>query len=223
VRIERANPASVLKVGDGRGFIIEHRVKLPPLPVHLQTRRLSRIARHRLVITAAHCLPQLPPATPASHCYERTYKGLLGNIEGSKKSVWAECLFADPVADIAVLGCPDNQELFDEANAYDALVDGIPTLQIGKARNGSGWLLALSGNQWVRTALKIFKGIGGTSLETGPTESGMSGSPILNDAGRAVGVVSIGSEAEMDGKFRNERAGPQPILSLNLPGWMLSR
>ena len=29
--------------------------------------------------------------------------------------VWAECLFADPVADIAVLGVPDEQYLSSEA------------------------------------------------------------------------------------------------------------
>ena len=36
--------------------------------------------------------------------------------------VWAECLFADPVADIAVLGVPDEQYLSSEAAAFEALV-----------------------------------------------------------------------------------------------------
>jgi hypothetical protein len=35
----------------------------------------------------------------------------------------AECEFVDPVADITVLCSPDNQSLFDEADAYDALVE----------------------------------------------------------------------------------------------------
>jgi hypothetical protein len=28
--------------------------------------------------------------------------------------VWAECLFVDPIADLAVLGAPDSQELHDK-------------------------------------------------------------------------------------------------------------
>jgi hypothetical protein len=74
-------------VGDGRGFIIEER---------------NRIARghfveRRLVLTAAHCLPKLPPAFTWSYTKERTYPNLLGRLSG-KRNVWAECLFVDPVA-----------------------------------------------------------------------------------------------------------------------------
>jgi hypothetical protein len=210
----QANPASIVKVGGGRGFIVEHRVKLPPGRHHLR-----KFVTHRLVVTAAHCLPKLPPATSAAFTYEKTYKGLLGKLGARKSDVSTECLFADPVADIAVLGCPDNQALFDEANAYDELVEGAPALRIGNARSGRGWLLALSGKRWLQTTLSIFNG---TFLETGPTEPGMSGSPILNDAGKAVGVVSIGGETTTEGIRENHRAGPQPILSRNLPAWMLS-
>jgi len=209
----QANPASIVKVGGGRGFIVEHRVKLP------SGRHLRKFVIHRLVVTAAHCLPKLPPATSAALTCEKTYKGLLGKLGARKRDVSTECLFADPVADIAVLGCPDNQVLFDEANAYDELVEGAPALRIGDARSGRGWLLALSGKRWLQTTLSIFNG---TFLETGPTEPGMSGSPILNDAGKAVGIVAIGSESEADGVQKNGRAGPQPILSRSLPGWMLS-
>ena len=38
----------------------------------------------------------------------------------NKNSVCAECLFIDPIADIAVLGCPDGQELYDEAEGARA-------------------------------------------------------------------------------------------------------
>ncbi len=96
--MNQVNPASIVKVGGGRGFIVECRAKLPPV------RHLRRFVTRRLVITAAHCLGKLPPATAAAFFYERTYKSLLGHLDGSKKDIWAECLFADPVADIAVLG-----------------------------------------------------------------------------------------------------------------------
>jgi hypothetical protein len=35
---------------------------------------------------------------------------------GAEPHVWAECLFVDPVADLAVLGPVDGQELYDEAS-----------------------------------------------------------------------------------------------------------
>jgi hypothetical protein len=220
------DPGCVIKVGDGRGFIIEHRVKFPRLkqrPKHLpKAISLSRFVDRRLIVTAAHCLPKFPPATAAAYLHERTYEGLLGDLDGSRKDVWAECLFADPVADVAVLGCPDTQELGDEADAYSALTDDAPILRIGKARKGSGWVLALDGH-WMRTNIEVLSGMGGASLWIDATEPGMSGSPILNDARLAVGIVALGMErVSGNGQRKNERAAQQPILSRNLPGWLLS-
>jgi hypothetical protein len=98
---------AVITVGGGRGFVVEG-------------------SRDRFcVITAAHCLPHLPPPDPASHLEERTYPNLLGHI-GESPSVWAECLFADPVADIAVLGEPDAQYLYDQNQAYSDLMPETP-------------------------------------------------------------------------------------------------
>ncbi len=82
--------SAVITVGDGRGFVVEGK------------------DGERLVITAAHCLSRFPPCHAASYLHERTYQSLLGKI-GSPRSVWAECLFADPIGDIAVLGAPDYQ------------------------------------------------------------------------------------------------------------------
>src|SRR4026208_1891700 len=97
-RMELAKRA-VITVGDGRGFVVEG-------------------SRGKLcVITAAHCLPELPPAHAASRTGERTYANLLGRI-GESPAVYAECLFVDPVADIAVLGEPDAQELDKQYEAY---------------------------------------------------------------------------------------------------------
>jgi hypothetical protein len=48
-------------------------------------------------------------------------------------TVWARCLFVDPVADIAVLGEPDNQELHDQADAYDHLVDETTPFAVADA------------------------------------------------------------------------------------------
>jgi hypothetical protein len=50
---------------------------------------------------------------------------------GGNTPVWATCLFADPIADIAVLGSPDTQELGEQAAAYDRLIGAATQLAIG--------------------------------------------------------------------------------------------
>jgi hypothetical protein len=166
----------------------------------------------RVVVTAAHCLGKLPPPNAMAYWEERTYN-LLGSLDGGKPNICVACLFVDPVADIAVLGAPDNQasqEMYEQAEAYESLVDVAPALRIGKPLTGRGWMLSLDGH-WVPTPLTVYSTLFGVALCTGPTEGGMSGSPILNDAGLAVGVVVIGEETV------GELNGPQPILSRDLP------
>jgi hypothetical protein len=66
--LEKAKQA-VITVGDGRGFVVEGDLE------------------RRYVITAAHCLPELPPAHGASKLEERTYQKLLGPL-GEQPSIW---------------------------------------------------------------------------------------------------------------------------------------
>ena len=80
-----ASKPGILTVGDGRGFVVLHK---------------RRGIELRLVITAAHCLPEEPVAA-------------------------SDCLFFDRIADIAVLGPPDNQKYFDDSLAYDRLLDSL--------------------------------------------------------------------------------------------------
>jgi hypothetical protein len=215
---------AVIKVGDGRGFVIEQRINTAALKSKLTGRiRLRPFVERRLVVTAAHCLPHFPPCHGASLLEERTYGRLLGTLDAPKRrKVWAECLFVDPIADIAVLGCPDTQALGNEADEYDILIEGASLLRIGKAKSGLGWVLSLD-RQWISTRLEVVSTVGGTSLFIDQTESGQSGSPILNNAGRAIGVVALGSETfDLGSRERiHERTGPQPMLTRNLPGWLL--
>jgi hypothetical protein len=208
------DPACVVKVGGGRGFIVEQKIQTPaPLGMTAKWRII------RWVITAAHCLPHLPPAHAGAANLERTYPSLLGTLEDGETSVAAECEFVDPVADIAVLGRPDYQLPGDVADAFDALTETAPVVQIGEARNGDGYVLSLEGH-WIST--KLEKDFWGNSLLIDPTEEGMSGSPILNLAGRAVGVVVIGAEIRNKSGVRtNQRCGPQPILVNDLPARLL--
>ena len=131
-RRETANVSrAIVRVGDGRGFIVAHR-------------------QARFVITAAHCLPVddegcliLPPALPAMHLHEKTYPKLLGALD-AEPSVWCECRFVNPVADIAVLGGPDGQELYEKARVYDTLVDSVKPLVIADAPQAEVHTYAMS-------------------------------------------------------------------------------
>ncbi len=93
---------AAVKVGDGRGFIVDREGE-------------------RLILTAAHCLPELPSCHPARGLGECTYIDLVGALD-AEPTIFAECRFAELIADIAILGAPDGQELYTKAQAYEALV-----------------------------------------------------------------------------------------------------
>jgi hypothetical protein len=171
------------------------------------------------VITSAHCLPRLPPPHAAAYPEERTYKSLLGPVGGQRK-IWAECLFADPVADIAVLGQPDDQELSKQAEAYDEVLDLLKPFSIADAPLcGSAWICAIDGH-WFRCRIeRTASGPLWLSEALDGIVGGMSGSPIRDEDGKAIGVVSISSGPSLSEPHTD--GGPNPALTRNLPGWLL--
>jgi len=215
------NPNSVVKVGDGRGFIVLRRMKVPQ-EIRRQIRggpRMVKFVEQRLIVTAAHCLSATIPCSSAASSHERTVKDL-GTLDASKSDIWGECLFADPVADIAVIGEPDNQEFDEQADAYTDLVESASVLSIGEAESGPGWMLSLD-RKWTPATLEVISNIYGTSLVTGPTKAEQSGSPILNSIGKAVGVVIGGGTMVLEGRKDAEDNGPQPMLTHHLPAWLV--
>src|SRR5215469_843350 len=160
--------AGVITAGSGRGFVVEG-------------------AGERLVITAAHCLPFLPPAQSFFGPKERNYGPLLAPL-GSEPRAWAVCRFVDPIADIAVLGSPDSPH----ANEYKALMETATALSISCAlRNPVNFwlparLLSLDGRRWFSFTIRHF---GGPLWVTHAAEScsEMSGSPIVTEIGTPIG------------------------------------
>jgi hypothetical protein len=99
--------------------------------------------------------PHLPPAHGAAYSEEKTYGNLLGRL-GETPTVSTECLFADPVSDIAVLGSPDNQALWNEADAYEELLEPIKPLTISDTKEkGRAWLLSLE-RQWFPCTYEVY-------------------------------------------------------------------
>ncbi len=199
-KLEVAKRAVVRVAEGGRGFVVE----------------AGRFER-RHVITAAHCLPHLPPCSPVSQSWERTYPNLLGPCD-EPAVIYAECLFADPIGDIAVLGPPDEDNLSEEYRAYEELMESTAALPISvSAKEGHAWLLSL-GNRWFQCNVKMggHHATGSLWLSNASEgiEGGMSGSPILSADGEAIGVVSVG------GGERGEvhaQGGPNPQIRSFLP------
>lgn len=198
--------SAVIRVGGGRGFVIE-----------TVDRQIGDVKiADRLVVTASHCLPALPPCDANAYLNEITYQSLLGPI-GGRTAVWAECLFVDPRADIAVLGCPDDQELGDQAEAYWELTESIDPLMIADAKHGApAWLLSLDG-KWGKCTVQV--GARGMFIKDAHAgiHGGMSGSPILDGKGNAIGVVCC-SHSGVDGLHTS---GTQARLTNHLPAWLV--
>jgi hypothetical protein len=187
--------AGVITAGSGRGFVVEG-------------------VGERLVITAAHCLPSLPPAQSFFGPKMRNYGPLLAPL-GEEPCVWAVCRFVDPIADIAVLGSPDSPH----ADEYKALMELATALSIsGALRNPVNFwvparLLSLDGRRWFSCTIRHFGGPLWITHAAESIRSEMSGWPIVTETGTAIGVVCTAA-APWEG-------GPNPRLTHNLPGWLL--
>ena len=219
---KRARKATI-RVADARGFVV-------------QSGRFTISNPGRYVITAAHCLPNLPPAHPWASIEERTFAKLLGPLGKKKPAISAECVFVDPIRDIAVLASPDGSEFPDEAEAYDQLVfQELSALRVGdlpesfstwngmkrNERLATVWLLHLD-NEWLRCSAKTQSGGGiWLSKATKSLASGMSGSPCLALDGAAVGV--FGNTVGATGLADHREGGPQARLTQSLPGWLLQK
>jgi len=112
----------------------------------------------------------MPPAIPSSYTEERTYEGLLSPLGAAERPVWAECLFVDPVSDLAILGPPDGQELPEPFDAYLSLVDSCHTVEVGTCDpEDDVWLLSLDGEWHPCGAKHVGAEFGSTAPTTGST------------------------------------------------------
>lgn len=200
-------PGTVVQVGGGRGFVIE-------------------AGTDRYVVTAAHCLTELPEAFGAAGGYaeERTYRNFIGRL-GTSPGVAAECVFVDPIADLAVFGEPDHEFDADQTLAYRQLVDRADAFSLGTLPGDdpttSGAPIATSeammlslDDEWFNCRIVNINASRIIWIEepAQPIRPGMSGSPIILRDGSAVGVVCVSGDTI---------GGPNPLLSDGLPAWLV--
>ncbi len=117
-----------------------------------------------------------------------------------------------------MLGPPDYQVFDEESDAYDALVENLEPLTVSAAATDSNveqraWMLSLAGD-WFSCTVKHHGGPWWPADCAQPIEGGMSGSPILNDAGEAIGVVTASSNMSL--------GSPNPRLCWQLPAGLLA-
>jgi hypothetical protein len=80
------------------------------------TRVCGRAPRRTPCCDCQPLLPWLPSGFGIAYSEEHVYRNMLGPL-GSAPTVACECLFINPIADVAVVGVPDTQTFSDEADA----------------------------------------------------------------------------------------------------------
>ena len=200
----------MIRVGaSGRGFIV------------------SAGEDERYVITAAHCLPRSRYPSPhlANSATDLTFRNFLGRLSQKRLTIWAELYAINLCDDFAVLRAPDHQDLSDQFEQYEKFTEAPITISASPDalaphlwKNDPGkpaWMLSLDG-EWQRCV--VYNGGRFLTLKTEQKiESGMSGSPIIDDKGAAIGVISTAS----DGGDFNFNLGPS--LTDCLPAHLLRK
>ena len=198
--LQRRLCAGVVRVGQRRGFVID-------------------INDQCYVLTAAHCLPRFPSPNGG---WGSIFKDLLGPLDCKRPTTWAECIFVDPIADIAVLTKPDSQAIYGQADAYDELMDSTEPFVLGPFEARSNvHMLGLDDETLITGEAERC----GTTLLVancdGYVRDGMSGSPIVTPEGVAVSLISFfGGETDVESLTET---GPNPLLAVRLPAWLVPR
>jgi hypothetical protein len=194
---------AIVRVGSGRGFIVgDHR-------------KNGDGFIWRDIVTAASCLPRFPSFNPfRGELKLHTYENILGRLD-EKPSITADCRFADPVSNLAVLA--SSSEAYHKFIHWDvALQIAPPRKSYGPAGSGTHeqvWLLMLDGN-WIQCVAETFNHNYMTILEEPDLfEGAMSGTPVINEDGEAIGMIS----APLKNRDGNDWFYANPVLDYRLP------
>jgi hypothetical protein len=207
--------AAVVRIGDaGRGFILE----------------VADCCRY--VVTAAHCVPaeRLPTPHLANSTTELTFPQLIGPLaKEAKPTIWGELYAFSLTDDVAAFQAPDGQDLYDQHSKYEKFIDAaalkigtfppsVPSWQWDDVPGSPAWVLSLD---CIWTPCTVHTTGRFITTHGAKIEAGMSGSPILNADGAAIGLISTSSDS--DNPAVNIRFGldRHPSLADCLPPWLL--
>jgi S1-C subfamily serine protease len=170
------------------------------------------------ILTAYHCVPWEGDGAPV--LWSDHYIEPVETRSGT--SFHARVVAGDPVSDLAALAEPDSQEMSDDWEAFNEwqqmtepvpINDRIPEFGEPMAVH----VLAHTG-EWILGHVERHRPPGmqpGHSIwlhTKAPIRSGTSGGPVVDDAGRLIGIVSTFSESSPDGTI--------PVCSLAVPRWL---
>jgi hypothetical protein len=174
----------------------------------------------QFILTAAQCLFWKGTLMMQRDLHERIQASDGIELTGA-------CCAVEPVADIAVLGAPNDQVMPSDYKAWleffgraDPVPLSTPKLGIGQSQSVS---IFRQHEEWVPATMTRV-GLPGPAegrfaIESDhPILAGDAGSPVVDDAGHLVGVVP-----EVPKGGSGPHAGHLPVACYALPRWVLDR
>ena len=171
-----------------------------------------------MILTATHCVQHTTDGFMVWDSYIETLKTSQGFLKAQATMV--EC-----VSDIAVLESLDGQEFWDEYIAFETFCETVNPLNLTMdalpLRRPFPVHLRTCEGEWMSGEATIYNPASPTIGITFPhtIPSGTSGSPIVNDGGEIVAIVSNSSESS----HQRQSIGSHPFPAMALPSWILQR
>lgn len=173
------------------------------------------LVRNNMILTAAHCIDWDCRGGMVLGDYR------IEEIETVRGKLKVGPLAVEPGTDIAVLGSLDDQAFCDEAEAFEDFCEKVKPIRLflGKLKRGDKFPIYVFTHKgtWIKgeatkwASQKDSPSIGIDMDEN--IEGGTSGSPIVNEKGELVSIMS--NAGGSDGITRHG-VGPRPHLALPL-------
>lgn len=197
--------------------------------VEMATVRLTKkngqgvIVQGGLILTAAHCVEASIEGEMALGDF------FLQEVECGGHAIVTQVLAVEPVSDIAVLGMPDDQSFYKEANDYEKVLNLIEPIElrfndIEQFREIPAMIFTHR-KTWLQANVQKCNESTPLLFVTGADiEQGTSGGPVIDKEGLLLGIVSTcgGPKSEIPDK-KDYCAGHLAWASHALPVWIVER